>query len=53
MPRYDKNTMIKRGKSCVSDTWAKFQPSHKKAMRRERRNRGWQPNISGPYSGFK
>ena len=53
MPRFDKSTMVKRGKSCVTDTWAKFHPAHKKAMRKKRRLQGWQPNINGPYSGFK
>ncbi len=53
MPRFDPKTMEKRGKSCVTDTWATRSERHRKNIKKKIAREGWQPNINGPYSGFK
>jgi hypothetical protein len=53
MPRFNKATMVKRGASCVSETWRVWSKRNRINIKKKRNREGWQPNVNGPYSGFK
>ena len=53
MATFNYRTMEKLGKRIVSDTWDLRTEKQKKARKTRIAKYGWQPNVSGPYSGFK
>lgn len=53
VPRFDPKTMEKLGERCVSKTWATRSKRHRKNLKKWIAKNGWQPNVNGPYSGFK